>query len=118
MRNQAALSRDGKHYVYDATIGPLSPVEMEPMVRILVGSSLPVGPTPEPRIGLARHVADGGLDPTFGNAGKALTPLPPGFTGTPANASVLATCSVVVVGGWFDEGAGGVPKIGVVRYRR
>jgi len=36
MRNQLGLSLDGKHYMYDATIGPLSPAEMEPMVSFEV----------------------------------------------------------------------------------
>lgn len=80
------------------------------------GSSLTTTGPSEPRVGLARLLADGGIDPTFGTAGKALTQLPPGFSGL-ASAGALSPCAVTVVGGWID-GATNLSSIGVVRYRR
>jgi uncharacterized delta-60 repeat protein len=91
----------------------------EPGGNVLVaGSSLSAVAT-DARVAIARHLSGGGLDPSFGTAGRASTALPSGFSGAGvAQAAVLATCSVVVIGGWVDDGAGGVPRIGVVRFRR
>ncbi|MCA9591450.1 MAG: hypothetical protein KC657_39415, partial [Myxococcales bacterium] len=84
---------------------------------VLAGSSLPASPTPEPRMALSRHLPTGALDPTFGTTGRALVPLPIGYSGTPIAGAALAPCGVVVVGGWNDD-ALGLSAIGVARFRR
>ena len=85
---------------------------------VVAGSSLS-GVATDARVAISRHLSGGTLDPSFGTAGRASTALPSGFSGAGvAQAAVLEACSVVVVGGWVDEGAGGVPRIGIVRFRR
>lgn len=82
---------------------------------VVVGSSLTGTPT-DSRIAMARYLDDGGLDTTFGTSGQSLTPLPSGFSGTPAHGAAIAPCGLLVVGTWTDPSPAN--RIGVARYRR
>jgi uncharacterized delta-60 repeat protein len=85
--------------------------------RSIVAGRSGNGTPTDDRVAIARYLDDGGLDPTFGAGGKALTPLPSGFFGANANGGSLDSCGVVVVGGW-GEVATSLSRMGIVRYRR
>jgi uncharacterized delta-60 repeat protein len=82
---------------------------------LLAGVSLA---TNDHRVGIVRLLPNGRPDPTFGAAGKTLTPLPNALLGSSfARAGALERCSVVVVGSLI-ESANGLSRVGAFRYFR
>lgn len=69
-------------------------------------------------ISVARLLAGGSVDPSFGSAGLAFV-TPPANSRLGANAGALTTCSVVATGTWgYDVNTASATAIGVVRLRR
>jgi uncharacterized delta-60 repeat protein len=71
--------------------------------KLLVIGSNSTAISTETRTGVARLLADAGLDPTFGSAGRTSTPLPSGFSsGSTGEGAAMTSCGLVVVGLWTD----------------
>jgi uncharacterized delta-60 repeat protein len=70
-------------------------------------------------LALSRHLEDGGLDPSFGDAGLVLT-APPAGESYDVHGAWLSRCTVTVTGGWLYNVTPTSQKlaIGVARYRR
>ncbi len=90
----------------------------QPGALLVAGPSSPVGATStDSRIGVARHLHDGGLDPSFGDGGKVTTPLPAGFSSSQtAQGAAASDCGLVTVGNWYDE-ITRTQHMGLLRYR-
>jgi uncharacterized delta-60 repeat protein len=94
---------------------------MEPGGRVLlIGVSASPVVNDDTPVGVARLLADGGADPTFGVGGSALIPLPPGnFGGSGVAADVaLDRCGAVIVGGWLQGGTVIRSRVGLIRIHR
>jgi uncharacterized delta-60 repeat protein len=97
-----------------------SDITIEPGGRVLMVGSSVSGVATDVRVGIARLLTDGTLDSTFGVGGSALIPLPAGYFGASAVARAVALdrCGAVVVGGWGEEAAAGLSRVGMVRIHR
>jgi uncharacterized delta-60 repeat protein len=96
-----------------------SALAVEPDGKIVVaGSALPIGNQPASEIALARYLADGSLDPSFGSGGKVQTAF--GSRITYASSVALAPDGTIAVAGVARAPATGtnaVSDFALVRYR-
>lgn len=94
-------------------------VVLEPGGKVLLVGVSASAVVTDTRVGIARLLADGSADSTFGVGGSMLVPLPPGYFGGSgvATAVALDRCGAVIVGGWLEEGLAR-SRVGLIRIHR